>query len=125
MEGERESDQFGMGFWKELNVFCSTTTAHGFVNFTGDDKQKRLFWGIICLGKNAGLRLAREHPLLVQTILWSMISYTSTQSFKKLKLIMRTLIFNIIMNAAFQCDNVVEFLEELSGESIVMCRNFI
>ena len=78
MEGERESGQNGMGLWKELNVFCSTTTAHGFVYFTGDNKQRSPFWGIICLGKNAGLRLARAHPLLVQTISWSMISYTST-----------------------------------------------
>ena len=35
---------------KELNDFCSTTTAHGFVHFTGKEKSKKLLWGIICLG---------------------------------------------------------------------------
>ena len=40
-----------MNFWKELQDFCSSTTAHGFVNFTGKSKPRRLFWGIICSGK--------------------------------------------------------------------------
>ena len=42
-----------MDFWKEFIDFCSTTTAHGFLNFTRNDKSNRLLWGIFCLGKGA------------------------------------------------------------------------
>ena len=45
-------DQKTMDIWTELQGFCSTTTAHGFVNFTGKSKTKRLFWGVICFGKH-------------------------------------------------------------------------
>ena len=42
-------------FSKEFDDFCMSTTAHGFSDFTGDNKLKRRFWGMICLSKEAQL----------------------------------------------------------------------
>ena len=52
MEAEINDGAKSVDVKRELNDFCSTTTAHGFVYFTDNNKVKRLFWGIICLGKD-------------------------------------------------------------------------
>ena len=66
MEVDENEHKQKIGFSKEFDDFCMSTTAHGFSNFTGDNKLKRRFWGMICLSKEAqyGLRTMCEATII-------------------------------------------------------------
>ena len=55
-------------FCDEFRGFCSATTAHGFINFTGTNKARRLFWGTVCLGTSNAISTRTRSEISLKPI---------------------------------------------------------